>query len=70
VPDVGDAVATDDQAWAIEQDRRALELLEIGHAASEEHGARSIEISSSRPSPWHRLAIFPGRHADVPISDD
>lgn len=26
---MGDAVATDDERWAIEQDRRALELLEV-----------------------------------------
>jgi hypothetical protein len=41
---------------AIEQDRRALELLEIGHAAPGDAGARSIEISSSRPSSRHWLA--------------
>jgi integrase len=29
VPLVGDTVATDDERWAIEQDRRALELLEV-----------------------------------------
>jgi len=29
VPQVGDGVATDDERWAIEQDRRALELLEV-----------------------------------------